>query len=73
MVKVNAKQALELLKKRTGKVNAVTITKESDKNVERKQEITFEKFLVNKGETAIGKYGDVLNKVIELTAEGELN
>lgn len=73
MVKVNAKQVLELLKKGTGKVNAVTITKESDKNVERKQEITFEKFLVNKGETAIGKYGDVLNKVIELTSEGELN
>lgn len=23
--------------------------------------------LVNKGETAVGKYGDILNKVIELT------
>ena len=24
-------------------------------------------FLINKGETGVGKYGDVLNKVIELT------
>ncbi len=30
-------------------------------------DIVFEDFLVNKGETAIGKYGDILNKVIELT------
>lgn len=71
MAKVNAKQALELLKKETGKVKAVIITKEGDKNVEREQDIPFEKFLVNKGETAIGKYGDVLNKVIELIDKGE--
>lgn len=36
-----------------------------------RKEIPFEKFLVNKGETAIGKYGDVLMKVIALTTEGE--
>jgi isopentenyldiphosphate isomerase len=71
LVKVNAKQTLELLKKGTGKVTGVMITKESDKNIARKKEISFEKFLVNKGETAIGKYGDVLMKVIALTTEGE--
>ena len=68
LVKVNAQQTLELLKKETGKVESVIITKENDNNDIRKQDIPFEKFLVNKGETAIGKYGAVLNKVIELTA-----
>lgn len=67
LVKVSAKQTLELLKKEVGKVESVIITKENDNNVVRKQDIPFEKFLVNKGETAIGKYGVVLNKVIELT------
>ena len=43
--------------------------KENNHNIVRKQEISFEDFLVNKGKTAIGKYGDVLNKVIELTTE----
>lgn len=68
LVKVNAVDTLNLLKNETGKINAVVITKENDGNVEQEQEIEFEKFLVNKGETAIGKYGDVLNKVIELTS-----
>jgi len=67
LVKVNAEQTLELLKKETGKIKAITITKEHGKNIEREQEIPFEQFLVNKGETAFTKYGDVLNKVIELT------
>lgn len=30
----------------------------------KKENITFEDFLVNKGETAIGKYGEVLNFII---------
>ncbi len=69
LVKVNAKQTLELLKKESGEVESLIITKENDNNIVRNQKIPFEKFLVNKGETAIGKYGDVLNKVIELTIE----
>lgn len=69
LVKVSAKDTLKLLKNETGKIDAVIITKENGDNVTRQQKIEFEKFLVNKGETAIGKYGDVLNKVIELTTK----
>ena len=36
-------------------------------NTTESKEIVFEDFFMNKGETAIGKYSDVLNKVIELT------
>lgn len=68
LAKVNARQTLELLKKATGELEAIMIVKENGSNVLRKQTTPFEKFLVNKGETAIGKYGDVLNKVIELTS-----
>lgn len=69
LVKVNAKQTLKLLKTETGKIKATVITRENDSIVAKEQEISLEKFLVNKGETAIGKYGDVLKKVIELTTE----
>ena len=55
LVKVNAKEAMELFKKY------------ADTNTIENKEISFEDFLVNKGETAVGKYGDILNKVIELT------
>ncbi len=67
LVKVNAKEVLELLKNENGSINAVTIEKDNGKNLMKNVNIEFEKFLVNNGETAIGKYGDVLNKVIELT------
>ena len=67
LVKVNAKDTLEVLKKECGKLNAVVIRKENNKNIVSEEEINFEDFLVNKGETAIEKYGEVLNKVIELT------
>jgi len=67
LVKVNAKDAMELFKSKHGKINGTVIKKcEKSNNVENK-EILFEDFLVNKGETAVGKYGDILNKVMELT------
>lgn len=69
LVKVNATQTLELLKKENGKIEAEIITKKNNKNIIKKDKISFEKFLVNKGETAIDKYGDVLNKVIKLTTQ----
>lgn len=43
------------------------IKKFNNSNKVETKEIVFEDFLVNNGETAIGKYGDILNKVIELT------
>ena len=69
LVKVNAKETLSLLEKEHGEIQAEIISKENDNIGVRKKSISFEDFLVNKGETAIGKYGDILNKVIELTTE----
>lgn len=67
LVRVNAKEALELFQKEQGKINGTVIKKSEDGNKIENEEISFENFLVNKGETAVGKYGDILNKVIELT------
>lgn len=67
IVKINAKETLELLKKETGTINGIIIKKENNKIIVKNKKIDFNDFLVNEGETAITKYGDVLNKVIELT------
>ncbi len=67
IVKMNAKDTLELLKNEKGSLKGNVISRENGTNVAHSEEIEFERFLVNPGETAIGKYGDVLNKVIELT------
>lgn len=67
LVKVNAKEAMELFKNEQGKISGTVIKKYADTNTIENKEISFEDFLVNKGETAVGKYGDILNKVIELT------
>ena len=69
LVKVNAREAMELLKNEQGKINGTVIKKTNNTNAMENREILFEDFLVNKGETAIGKYGDILNKVIELTKD----
>lgn len=66
LAKVNAKDTLELLKLEKGKINGVIITNGESGNLAIERKIDFKDFLVNKGETAIGKYGDVLNKIIEL-------
>lgn len=67
LVKVNAKEAMELFKNEQGKISGTVIKKYADTNTIENKEISFEDFLVNKGETAVGKYGDIMNKVIELT------
>lgn len=67
LVKVNAKEAMQLFKNEQGKINGTVIKKYADTNTVENKEISFEDFLVNKGETAVGKYGDIMNKVIELT------
>lgn len=67
LVKVNAKETLELLKKEEGKIDGIVITKENNEIIISNQKIDFKDFLVNKGETAIVKYGEVLKKVIKLT------
>ena len=67
LVKVNAKSALRLMEKAEGSINAEIIKKENGNIVTESRDVDFNEFLVNKGETGIGKYGQVLNKVIELT------
>lgn len=67
LVKVNAKEALKLFKNKKGHIYAEVIIKDIGRNTKINKEVAFAEFLVNKHETAIGKYGDILYKIIELT------
>ena len=67
LVKVNAKDALDLMKNAKGTINAEIIRNENGNIVTEEKQVDFNDFLVNKGETGLGKYGQVLNKVIDLT------
>lgn len=58
---------MKILKNEKGKTNATIIQKENNNIVVKEKQIEFNDFLVNSGETAIGKYGDVLKKIIKLT------
>lgn len=65
IIKVNAKDTLDLLKKENGTISGILLKKENHKIVVSEKEVEFNDFLVNEGETAIEKYGDVLHKIIE--------
>lgn len=65
VVKVNAKETLNLFKKETGKIEAEIITTKNNENVKEKRLVDAYEFLVMPHETALEKYGDVLNKIIE--------
>ena len=67
IVKVNAKDVLNLITNEEGYIKGFEITQDDDKIISKEKEFSIDDFLVNKGETAIGKYGDVLKKIIELT------
>lgn len=69
LVKVNATDALKLMENEKGTIDAEIITKENNEVVTKQERVDFNDFLINKGETGIGKYGQVLNKVIEVTKE----
>lgn len=66
IVKVNAKDALHLFETEEGVISVTIIREENKQMVEEKKNVTLNDFLVNKGETALTKYGDVLRKVIQL-------
>lgn len=69
IVKVNALDTKKLFEKEEGSVNCQTI-KLLDGIIEVIDvEVEFNEFLVNEHETALSKYGDILNKVIELTSK----
>ena len=61
IVKVNAFDCLNLLKKEKGKIPATIIDLNNNKE---ERLIDFKEFLVNKGENAVEKYGKVLESVI---------
>lgn len=67
LVKVNALSALDLFTKGKGTIKGIEITNDGTKNIAVEKNLTIDDFLVNAGETAIGKYGDVLRKIVEIT------
>ena len=67
IVLVPAKETLALFQNGRGSVMGTVLTEENGVIVSRKQEISFADFLVNPQETALGKYGTVLQKIIEIT------
>ena len=67
LIKINAKKALEILKNQKGQTRGTYITRIDNQIVEQEKDIEFKDFLINKGETGLGKYGKVLEKIIELT------
>lgn len=67
LVRVDAKEALELFKKEEGVIPATLITQKDDGSIEIiNRDVDFNEFLVTANETALGKYGDILNKVLEV-------
>lgn len=73
LVKLKAKEIIKVFENEQGTVKGTVIKKENRGNSLEEKDIDFADFLVNKGETAIEKYGDILKKVIELTEiKGEL-
>ncbi len=67
LVRVNAKAALGVLKDGAGEIDATKVVKIDNKITIIENKVCFNDFLVNPGETAIGKYGNILMKVIDLT------
>ena len=66
IVIVSAKDALDLFQKESGSIFGREISLD---NTIIEREISFSEFLVNDGETALEKYGDVLKKIVELTSK----
>lgn len=67
LVLVNAKEVYEMFLKKQGEVVEKVITCQENFNDVREQVIRFSDFLVNPQETAMGKYGMILEKVISMT------
>lgn len=66
IVIVSAKDALDLFQKESGSIFGREISLDNKMTT---RDISFSEFLVNDGETALEKYGDVLKKIIELTSK----
>lgn len=66
IVKVKADEALNLFETQTGEIAGFEIKPENGENIIIPEPVDFNEFLVNPGETAMGKYGDVLKGIIKL-------
>lgn len=66
LVKVKADEALSLFEKEEGQIDGFLIEKRNGEMVMEAKKVDFSEFLVNKGETALGKYGNVLKGIIKL-------
>ena len=67
VIKVKAKEALNIFEAEHGEIPATIIKNDNGTNTEENRMVSFDEFLVNEHETALGKYGEVLKKVIELS------
>lgn len=69
LAKVSALDTLELFKGNLRSIKGSIIVPENSSNREEEKEFYVSDFLVNEGESLLGKYGEVLSKVVELTGE----
>ncbi|MCI8575329.1 MAG: NUDIX domain-containing protein [Bacilli bacterium] len=67
IVLVNAKETLKLFQNGTGSIAGTVLEEQNGHIISSRKEICFADFLVNAHETALEKYGAVLEKIIELT------
>lgn len=67
VVKVNAKDTLELFKNNRKDINAEIFSFDGTKNILIKKNVELNDFLITSGETHLSKYGKVLEEIILLT------
>lgn len=67
LVRVNAKDTLNLFEKGEGTINAFIIKQDENNIITENRNVNFDEFEVMEHETAYGKYSEVLKKVIEIT------
>jgi isopentenyldiphosphate isomerase len=67
VVKVNAKDTLELFKGNKKEINAEIFLFDGNKNKLIKKNVLLDDFLITSGETQLSKYGKVLEEIILLT------
>ncbi len=69
VVKVNAKEALNLFENENGNIMGEIIHLDKAGNKLEKRMLDINEFLITKGETQLSKYGDVLKSIISLTSK----
>lgn len=67
LIKVNAEEALKVLANDTLTIDGEYIFNKNDSVVYEDKKVTHNDFLIMSHETGLGKYGFVLNKIIEVT------